>query len=228
MAIIKKYLVKVDKVINHSNDIFSVELKSENKKFRYKPGQFFHLALDSYDPSQPWPESRCFSIGSSDNENLLKFTYAIKGKFTKRMENEIKEGLKVWVKMPYGELFSNIEDKNNCVFIAGGTGISPFLSLFCNDRFKEYNNPKFYFGLKKQSLNFYKDELKKSLTINENFKYKIIFENEKGCLDIKKIYINNKDKTYFISGPPLMIKNFKEFFIKNGLNEHKIKTDEWE
>ena len=71
---------------------------------RFAPGQFLHLALDDYHPSDFWPESRVFSIASSPTEReTLRITYAVKGVFTTRMEAELAPGRQVWVKLPYGE-----------------------------------------------------------------------------------------------------------------------------
>lgn len=147
MAIIRKYKAKVEQILNPLPDIFTVSFSSE-KKFKYLPGQFLHLALDEYDGVGQWPESRCFSMQSNSEEKEIKITYSAIGKFTKRMANELREGKEVWLKLPYGDIFQRGHDKKNCVFIAGGTGVTPFLSLFKSDEFNEYINPKIYLGFR--------------------------------------------------------------------------------
>jgi len=229
MAIIKKYKSIIQSIENPLPDVFVVTIKSLEKPFKYLPGQFLHLALDSYDPSSAWPESRCFSIQSNGNEEIIKLTFSVKGKFTKRMSEELKNGKEVWLKLPYGELFTKEHDKNNCVFIAGGTGITPFFSLFTSDQFTDYINPILYFGLKNKSYNIYNDELEKSLSKNNNFIIKLLHQDKDGIIDIQKILNDyNIDKTFFISGPPVMIKNFKNYLLGNGVSSDRIKTDDWE
>ncbi|MDO9340155.1 MAG: hypothetical protein Q7T72_06460, partial [Bacteroidales bacterium] len=65
---IKKYPAQVLAIHNHIAGVYTLELKSLGKPFKYAPGQFLHLAIDEYDPSGQWPESRCFSMQSNPDE----------------------------------------------------------------------------------------------------------------------------------------------------------------
>lgn len=225
--IIKKYKVKVEKIENPIEDIFSLTFSSD-EKFKYLPGQFLHLALDDYDGIGQWPDSRCFSMQSNPDEELLKITYAVKGKFTNRMKNELHEGKEIWLKLPYGDIFQRGHNKNNCVFIAGGTGITPFLSLFNSDEFCFYINPKIYLGFRSKEYNIYEKELSE-ICNNSKTLINIVYQNLDGILNINSILEENSvHSTYFISGPPIMIKNFKKYLIESGVSENKVITDDWE
>jgi len=229
MAIVKKYPSEVIEILNPLPDIYVVSFRSLDKPYKYMPGQFLHLALDDYDPSMPWPESRCFSMQSCGEDEFIKITYSVKGRYTARMAKELFVGRKVTLKLPYGELFIKNHPKENVVFIAGGTGVTPFLSLFNHDNFREYKNAKLYLGIRNENYHIYKEEIEKARKINESFTFEIICEDKEGMLCIEKIYNNHKDtSTYFISGPPLMIKNFKKYLLGKGLSEDRIRTDEWE
>ena len=88
-----------------------MEFKSLGR-YKYYPGQFLHLAIDhEYDGSGQWPESRCFSMQSNPDEKTIKITYAVKGRFTKQMEEKLKIGSEVWLKLPYGDLFTQPHKK---------------------------------------------------------------------------------------------------------------------
>ena len=78
------------------------------------------------------------------------------------MEKSLKVGSEVWLKLPYGDLFTQPHNKTNTVFIAGGTGITPFLSLFTHESFTEYINPKIYLGFRSKEYNIYQSELDRS------------------------------------------------------------------
>ena len=54
----------VEQVIDHGERVYTLALRPERPVPRFRPGQFLHLALDPYDPSGFWPESRVFSIAS--------------------------------------------------------------------------------------------------------------------------------------------------------------------
>lgn len=226
MPIVKKYKAKVKEIKKHFDDLITLSFICD-KKFYFLPGQFLHLALDEYDGIGQWPESRCFSMQSSPEEEILKITFSVKGNFTKRMKNEINLDNVLWLKLPYGDMFQRNYSKENCIFIAGGTGVTPFLSLFNHISFYEFTEPKIYVGFRKKQYNIFNLDL---LNIkNKSYDLKIFYEDLDGLLNIESIFKENpQGKTYFISGPPLMIKKFKEFLINNGINQNFIITDDWE
>jgi ferredoxin-NADP reductase len=230
MAIVKKYRSQVAAIENPVADIHVVTLRSLEKRYKYSPGQFLHLALDDYNPSFPWPESRCFSMQSHEGDECLKITFAVKGAFTGRMARELKAGREVWVKLPYGELFSRAHRKENTVFIAGGTGITPFLSIFTSPAFGEYVNPTLHFGFRDDRYRaLYGNELDAARRINAAFTVAAVDQETDGMLDIARIHAaHGNDSVYFISGPPSMIKAFKEFLLARGVPESGVRTDDWE
>lgn len=229
MAIVKKYQAKIVSLKNPIDGIYTLELESLCKPFKYNPGQFLHLAIDDYDPAGQWPDSRCFSMQSAPHEELIKITYAAKGQFTGRMQQQLKPGCEVTLKLPYGDLFTQPHSKTNTVFIAGGTGITPFLSLFTHESFANYINPILYAGFRSKEFNLYSAELKRAKVLNPLLSVHSIYQNEQGILDIDIIHQNAKeDSSFFISGPPVMIKTFKQTLIGQGVTIINILTDDWE
>jgi predicted ferric reductase len=226
MAIVRKYQAVVKSFTENVPNVFTVTFSS-TKPFIYNPGQFLHLALDEYDGVGQWPESRCFSMQSSPNQKTIKITFALVGNYTKRMAHELRIGKEVWLKLPYGDLFTQQHNKVNTVFIAGGTGITPFLSLFTNESFHEYTNPRIYLGFRSKEYNLYDEDINRSC--NSSLFVKSFYENIDGIIDIQSIFNENGlNSDYFISGPPVMIKSFKNFLLSRGLEGEKIRTDEWE
>ncbi len=144
-----------------------------------------------------------------------------------QMEQQLKVGFEVWLKLPYGDLFTQPHNKVNTVFIAGGTGITPFLSLFTHKSFADYTNPKIYLGFRSFEHNLYKTELSRSC--NSSQLEKLFYEDNEGQLDIQNICNENgKTSDYFISGPPIMINAFKHVLTTKGVLQNHIKTDNWE
>lgn len=226
---IKKYRSIVKQIDNPVEGVYTLTMESNSGRFRYDAGHFLHLAIDEYDPSLAWPESRCFSVQTSPEDSYLKLTYAVKGEFTNRMANTLKEGTEIWLKMPYGELFEQEHTKENTVFISGGTGITPYLSLFTDSSFINYSQPVLYAGFRDKSLNLYKDELQRAKEINPSLTVHEVYQDEQGILDIATILKKTTHNTsFFISGPPIMIKSFKNYLIENGVSESQVKTDDWE
>lgn len=224
----KKHKSEIISIINPFEGIYTLEFKSLGSKYKYLPGQFLHIAIDNeYDGSSQWPESRCFSMQSNPNEETIRITYAVKGAFTNEMERTLKVGSEVWLKLPYGDLFQQPHNKTNTVFIAGGTGITPFLSLFTHESFNEYINPHIYLGFRSKEFNIYHSQLERSCNSSKFVKY--VYENEVGVIDIEQIFNENGATiNYFISGPPAMIKAFKKTLIGKEVPIGNVLTDDWE
>lgn len=224
----RKYFSEIKSIENSIEGIYTIEFSPLERPYKFCPGQFLHIAIDNeYDGIGQWPESRCFSMQSNPNDKTLKITYAVKGRFTKLMEQILKVGSTVWLKLPFGELFTQSHNKTNTVFIAGGTGVTPYLSLFTNVSFQEYVNPKIYLGFKSEAYNIYNNEL--TDISNKNAKIKIYYENKEGLIDINNVYEEcSHESNFFISGPPVMVKIFKNKLIKLGVAQTNILTDDWE
>ena len=223
----KKYRSKIESIVNPFEGVYTLELSTNRGRFKYKPGQFLHLAIDSsYDGVGQWPDSRCFSMQSNPDEDNIRITYAVKGEFTKQMAKQLTVGSEIWLKLPYGDLFQQNHDKENTVFIAGGTGITPFLSLFTHNTFNEYINPKLYLGFRSNVYNIYSNELNRVSTSFKLVRY--YYEDEDGILDIQHITDENSiESNYFISGPPALIKTFKDTLVEKGVPIENVLTDDW-
>lgn len=241
MSIPVKIPAKVIFVKKHTKDVCSYVFKPEKKCPNFKPGQFLHLAIDPYDPSYSWPESRVFSIANSPTrKETIKMTFAVKGRYTKRMYQEIHKGDIIWLKLPYGNFTFNDANKDTTVLIAGGTGITPYIS------FLEYSMDNkidkkiaLYYGVRSKELLLFTDILSECENTLSNFK-KVVFIEElesdennqyrKGTLDIEKIHKEVKDDNahFYLSGPLDMIKKFMRYLIKHLVPESHIHIDEWE
>lgn len=230
MAIVKKYPAKVVAIHNSIEGVFTLEFESLDKPFKYSPGQFLHIAIDSdYDGSGQWPDSRCFSMQSNPDEEIIKITYAVKGKFTQQMKQCLSIGSEVWLKLPFGDLFSQPHSRDNTVFIAGGTGITPFLSLFNSPSFASYSYPVLYAGFRNKEMNLYIEELELAKKNNSQFKIIPVYQDLEGILNIENIYkASNQHSSFFISGPPVMIRLFKQTLIANSIPQNQVLTDDWE
>jgi ferredoxin-NADP reductase len=226
---VKKYPAEVISINQFIENMFTVKMRSTGRKFRFYPGQFLHLALDEYDPSEGWPESRCFSMQNPPGEDYIVITFSVKGEYTRRMADELRVGAEITLKLPYGDLFIEDHNKKNTVFIAGGTGITPFLSLFNDESFTQYSNPKLFSGFRNQSMNLYTNEINKAVEVNPSFMIKNYYEEEDGIIDVVDILDGAaEDSTFFISGPPEMITFFKKSLYTKGVGENQIRTDDWE
>src|ERR1019366_8731649 len=128
MSMLRKIRCVVGAITDHGGGVYTVDLAPASTAPSFRPGQFLHLTVDDYDPSGFWPESRVFSIASSPRDrHRLRICYSVKGRYTTKMEQVLKVGGEVWIKMPYGEFVIN--GASDAVLLAGGTGISAFTAF---------------------------------------------------------------------------------------------------
>lgn len=223
-----KFKAIVSNIIPHGDGVYTVDFSLENAIARFKPGQFLHLTLDEFDPSAGfWPESRVFSISSAPGSKEVQILYSVKGSYTDRMSKELVKGKEVWLKLPYGDFIidKHILDAEKIFMIAGGTGISPFIPFLKNYTSDKYALPlSLYYGIRSEEFYIYKELI-------ESLKEKIEVNVIKGMMDINSItdrISSCQNAKCFISGPPVMIKFFKESLISKNFKNENIIIDEWE
>ena len=235
----QKLRCHVKNVISHGQHVYTVELIPDVLPLpRFKPGQFFHLALDPYDPSGFWPESRVFSIASSTRErDKVQFTYSVRGRYTARMEKEITTGREVWIKMPYGEFF--IDVNGPAVLFAGGTGITAFTTFLHDLGSNPNGHVTLLYGARHHNLLVYRalvDRCMKDLSKFQAYYFVEQLEDRAsdemlGLIAITSIWQHIPEpmnSNFYLSGPPAMLKALSKQLQDVGVMGHNIHIDAWE
>lgn len=232
----------VKQIIDHGLHVYTVEIQAEKRFPRFRPGQFMHLAIDEYDPSGFWPESRVFSIASSpDHLDTITMTYSVKGLFTSRMEKELHLGKRVWSKLPYGDFIIS-KDQENITLFAGGTGVTAFTAFIESLDKNSIQRVSIFYGAKTPDLLIYAPMLMKKLKeipyfnvffyAQNNYQDKnISIPTQKGVLSLQKAlpYMGSPDTTiFYLSGPPEMIKALSNDLKNAGFASDRIKIDAWD
>ena len=242
MAAPRKVKAQISQIKKFENGVTWYRLIPDNP-CRFRSGQFLHLALDSYDPSFNWPDSRAFSIANSPGrKNLIEILVSPKGAFTTKMVDTLKVGDTVWLKLPFGDFnFSNAHNAN-VILVAGGTGISPFIPFLEESlSYKtDYQSLTLYYGVSQSELIVFTDLLEKAISELQSFKLKLYIENggegevlknEIGILPTESIIKETKElnnAVYYLSGPKAMINNFMDNSKKHGIEKKQIFFDKWE
>ena len=238
MPVPRKFRCEVSRVIDHGERVYSIFLAPEKRLPRILPGQFLHLALDPYDPSSFWPESRVFSIASPpSDQHCVRITYAVKGKYTTRMEKELIEGKEVWVKLPYGEFVIN----NSCdvVLFAGGTGVTAFSAYLDQLESDHANSISVFYGARNLDLLIYRSMINRKVETCPELHAWYFSEDGhpqkdhevKGVLSVKSAFERLDkplEKEYYLSGPPGMLQALREDLVQRRISSDLIKIDSWE
>jgi ferredoxin-NADP reductase len=231
----------------HDECVFTVTILPEQRVPRFKAGQFLHLTLDDYDPQGGfWPESRVFSIASAPTCQQVEIVYSVKGRYTTRMRNELTTGRQVWLKLPYGgfSIDTAAAAGQDIVLVAGGTGISPFLSYLRTMLNGNLNTRRIHllYGIRKPEYLLCPEVLSACCSTIKGFNMDLYVENgadtalsrvrqQSGMIQLNRILEAGKamtDPAFFLSGPPAMITHLQKGLSSAGTKAEQIKIDEWE
>lgn len=231
-----KLRARIDCIERHARDVRSFTLVTERPVPRFRPGQFLHLAIDPFDPSQHWPESRVFSIASPpDDRQRLRITVSALGNFTRRMM-ELEEGAQVWVKLPYGDFVIESNDAPT-ILVAGGTGITPFVSFIAGTT---ATGPiRVLYGARRPDLLIYRGVLEQAATRLPNLAWEAFVEEGAGpnersgrltpeaALEAARTLPGGVAR-FYISGPPAMLAAFRHGLNQAGVTPERVRTDAWD
>ena len=230
MAVVRKIQCKVERVTDHGERVYTVELAPSVLVPRFKPGQFLHLALDAYEPGSFWPESRVFSIASSPRErDRLAITYAVKGAFTARMERELAAGVDVWVKLPFGEFV--IDSASDAVLFAGGTGVTAFTAFLQSLEAGSAPRVELFYGARTPDLSVYGPLAEACAREVPSLSCRLVDERTDGRLNVDAAWPAIEamcEPTFYLSGPPQMLAALTAQLLQRGVAETRIRTDAWE
>src|SRR5437660_2985305 len=98
-------------------------------RFDFKPGQSADLTLSNPPETDAEGNTRTFSIASPPFENHLMFTTRMRDTAFKRSLMKVPLGTEVKIDPPTGSFTLHKNSAKAAVFLAGGIGITPFLSV---------------------------------------------------------------------------------------------------
>lgn len=206
--------------------------------FRFKHGQFITLKLNINNERI----IRSYSICTSPySEKELKIAVKIvpDGKMSPYLNNYLKIGDTIEVMPPSGKFYTelNSSNKKKYVLFAGGSGITPMMSIIKSTLFIEKQSEIILFYANRETDNvMFKDELDNIAKNNDKLKIIYIFDNppknypkeQSGLLSEEKIKIllekyngKNADE-YFICGPLPMMQLIEKTLQQLNISPEKI------
>ena len=236
----RKQYLKIDKIVEENNDTKSFYLvpDGETTKLAYfKSGSYVSLFVNVDNNIV----SRAYAISSSPSE-ALKGVYRITikskegGYLSNYLLDKAKVGDKLFASEPGGFLtHSSIRDANDVIAVAGGVGITPFISMAnaIKDGIEHFNLTILY-GVNSLKDVILKDELDELTKTCDKVKvvYVVCNETVEGCEKgfitadiIKKYAPSDKPYSVFVSGPNAMFDFLAGEFKKLNLPNKYIRLE---
>lgn len=221
---------KVDAIKVIAGNTIAVELTPMEKPIDFKPGQFVFVRFLWSGKEGITKEAHPFSIASAPAEDNLRLYMKALGDYTTSLKH-LKPGTIAEIEGAFGRFsYTNFGDVPQ-IWIAGGIGVTPFLSMA---RSITPTSPKidmFYSVVKKEEL---VDQAALNEFLPQNYPdftyHSFVSEEQKGFLTAQ--YIKEKvgsleGKEIFICGPPPMMKAMRAQLRALGVPNRKIHTEEF-
>ncbi len=211
-----------------TKDTLEVVFDISGQKCDFKPGQYLSIVIPELIYPDPKGNRRDFSIASSpNNKKTLSIAFRLSESGFKQTLMKLPIGAKVNVECCFGSLTIPDEPSRLLVFIAGGIGITPFLSSirFAAEEKLPHKIILIYGNHDMESV-AYLGELEELEKKNKNFSMKKEFG------PITKELILNAAGTgtrplWYVVGSPSMVRGVKTILADIGIPGENIRFEEF-
>jgi ferredoxin-NADP reductase len=215
------HTVKIRSIQNVTHDVLQIRTEKP-LSFKFTPGQATDVSINK----RGWvDEKRSFTFTCLPQDDFLEFTIKIysthKGVTDQLLllhEND---------ELVLHDVFGDIGYKGQGIFIAGGAGITPFISIFRDLHSKnELSGNKLIFANKTESDIINKEEFDRLL--GKNF-INVLQEGnatgyEHGFItdEIIRKNMNGHAEMFYVCGPPPMMEAVEKILAKLSINKNSI------
>jgi ferredoxin-NADP reductase len=214
----EKHNLKIMSIGHITHDVIQI-FTEKPPTISFTPGQAADISINK----DSWQNDiRPFTFTSVPDDDYLQFTIKTYPSH-KGVTNELLN-LRKNDELIIHDVFGAIEYRGEGVFIAGGAGITPFISIFRSLRWKnEIGNNKFIFANKTADDIILKDEFNYSLGSNfinilsdeDNERYAHGYITE----EFLKTHISGSGKYIYLCGPPPMMEAVEKILYNLHINE---------
>ncbi|MGV9001947.1 MAG: ferric reductase-like transmembrane domain-containing protein [Candidatus Saccharimonadaceae bacterium] len=227
--LIRHYEYTVENVQIVAGNVTQLEMKPVKDKMMYKAGQFVFIRFRNTGTklSKEWHP---FSISSGTNDGYLQLSVKGLGDYTNFLAN-IKPGAIADIEGAYGRFtYTNIKNQNQ-IWVAGGIGITPFLSMARSLPDDGFQIDLYYSVRTTSELIDWQDLYDIAMAKNGHFRV-IPYIGDQQPTFLGADYIDTtsgglKGKDIFMCGPPPMMQSLRKQFKGKGVPGTSLHSEEF-
>jgi predicted ferric reductase/mono/diheme cytochrome c family protein len=227
--------------------VTEVVLDPRGKPLVYKPGQFVFVnfrsqamrqrAVDislerqvfSIRAGEIGNQFHPFSITSAPDEANLRITVKAVGDYTSALRR-LEPGAEAVVEGPFGSFSNEGLRQPRQLWIAGGIGVTPFLSMARSLGDADGVPVHFYYCVERLDEGHFLDEFRAIAARRGGFEITVVPRDTDGFLSAERLAGENPDLAeadVLICGPPAMIVSLREQLVARGLPDRQIHAEEF-
>jgi predicted ferric reductase len=231
-VLVRRRSYQVAAVDRLDESVTEVVMEPRDRPLTYEPGQF--VFVNFREPfSEQFPpflrnQFHPFSITSAPNEPRLRITVKAVGDYTRALR-ALEPGTAAVVEGPYGSFSSSHLENERQIWIAGGIGVTPFLSMA---RSLNGDAPAvdFYYCVEHEPEAHFLDEIRSIARERDNFRVAVVPRDRDGFLTAERLAAENEDLAsadVLVCGPPTMIESLRSQLKARGMPGSQIHAEEF-
>jgi ferredoxin-NADP reductase len=211
------------------------------KHFVFKAGQHIDLTVSGFHPELPGKLTHTFSIASSPCDEELVVATRMRDSAFKQAISILPIGSKAMIEGPMGSFSLHKNTTRPAVFIAGGIGIAPFLSMTSNATAEKLRHPiVLFFANRYIEDAAFIDDLWSLERANPRLRFVPVltrtdtnyrgWKGETGRFSSEMLFRHVgivRGPIYYIAGPPAMVTAARQILVAVGVDEDDIRTEEF-
>jgi predicted ferric reductase len=195
------------------------------ERLSFEPGQFVGLAFGGV---AGW-ERHPFSISSSASDTRLEATIKASGDYTDELCNDLRPGVRAKVVGPFGA-FDYRGGAYDQVWIAGGIGVTPFISWLRSLNGSLDRDVDLYYSVRDAGEAVYRDEIEAAARRYSSLRAHFVYSDADGRLTADGVIGALRpavSPTIYMCGPPGMTHALARGFWTLGVPRDQIRWEDF-
>lgn len=209
--------------------------------YKFVAGQYFYVTLINPTDNDAEGDTRIFSIIPAPHEDYLAFSTRMRDTAFKRVMKNMNVGDKVKIEAPIGWFTLHSEPERPTIFLVGGIGIAPFISILRSAiQTKAPHKMYLFYSNRRPEDTAYLGELQEMAKNNPNIVFiSTMTDMSKSAqpwtgetsminMDLVKKYVPDiSNAIYYIAGPQPMVRAMRTLFNDLKIPSVNVKAEEF-